>query len=881
MVIWMLIVFLTFGGVPAFAETGTETGSFVKLVFPDTATHWSQKQVAKLAALGVVTGKSDGNYTPNDNVTQQEVIAMVVRLLGAEEEAQELTNIGTALQTGNWAKPYVLYALSEGILKPAEEMANNGHVNWGDRSAKREWVAKIIVRAIGKEQDALDAANTPTEFNDNADISADALGYVNAAVTLGIITGTTSNYFYPLRTITRAEVASVFGKAASYVDSGEHTISGTVSSITNDELRVRDSYGTIHPIALTNATTYYRYDQNYQVLKSEVRVNRQVYVITRDGAALYVEVTSDEEPTETITGELKSVDTTSRIIELVVDGSDVPYLLDPYVTVIDTDGSGTSLTQLVPLSIVELKRSTVSSRVIEINVKDKPLSKTSSGVIMSVSDKEITIRDNSSSQVEIYPLANPLFISHKDKVVSLADLSVSDTVSYKVVNGYVTEMEITAKYVPPVKGVFVSIVEGKPSILNIRNNEGRPDAYDLADNVSVYLDGMAAPTLSDIYVGDELTLTLNSDEKVTAIRIENRNIKNLQMVTYKGYDDTLKYILVHDGKSPAFYYVTDSTVVDYYEIEYPITQIDRLLKADQRVDLVITGDYVQRVRLSNSYTGTVKDYNPTNRRIVITNPSIGDISLSLSQSAYVQIMNQSSTTLNDVKIGDEVSLLLSTDQSMVSIIMVKKTVKYRIENINLSNKQLTLRDDNNKTQNVYLSSNVTIQDPSKPYATINDLKVGQTITVTYYGTTASTINILEFIYGQLESVDRINSKLIIEKPDQTVEQIDTAKNFELYKNKQAIAVTSLASGDRISIMRDKNGYTIAEVVVKQVKIMNKVEANGQISFLYPSGEVETFNLSPNVIVRSGNSTIQLSTLRKNDNLYVYIVNNEVVEIEKI
>ena len=271
-------------------------------------------------------------------------------------------------------------------------------------------------------------------------------------------------------------------------------------------------------------------------------------------------------------------------------------------------------------------------------------------------------------------------------------------------SGYVTEIDITAKYVPPVKGTFISIVEGKPSILNIRNSEGRPAAYDLADNVSVHLDGMAAPTLSDIYAGDELTLTLDSNERVTAIRIENRNVKNLQMVTYKDYEETLNYILVHDGKAPAFYFVTDNTIVDIYDVEYPISQIKRLLKEDQRVDLTITGDYVQRIRLSNSYTGTVKDYNPTNRRIVINNPVIGDITLNLSQTAYVQILNQPSTTLSDVKIGDEVNLWLSTDQSTVSIIMVKKIVKYKIENINFSTKQLTLRDDNNKVQNVYINN---------------------------------------------------------------------------------------------------------------------------------------------------------------------------------
>jgi len=877
----MLIFILTFGGLTAYANTTPGTGSTVKLIFPDTATHWSQKQVAKLAALGVVTGKSDGNYAPNDNVTQQEVIVMVVRLLGKEQEALNLTGVGTALQVSNWAEKYVLYALKEGIIKIIEENENNGQINWGERSAKREWVAKVIVRAIGKEQDALDAADVPTNFTDNADISDDALGYVNAAVKLNIITGTPQNEFLPLRTITRAEVASVLGKAETYVSSDTNTITGMVSSITNDELRVRDSFGTIHTIALTSDTAYYRFDQNFQVLRSEVRINRQVYVITRDGAAVYVEVISDEEPTETITGELKGIDPVSRTVELVIDGSSVQYLLDPYASFIDEDGSGTSLSQLVPLSIVELKRSLQSNRVIEVVVRSKPLSKSSAGIITKIAEQEITIRDSSSDQLETYPLSNQLYVSQGDKLLTLADLLVSDTVSYKVVNGYVTEIDVTAKYVPPVKGTFVSVVEGKPSILNIRNSEGKPVAYDMVDNVTVILDGMAAPTINDIYVGDQLTLTLNSDEKVTAIRIENRNIKNMQMVTLLGYYVDRGYISIDDGKELGFLRITDNTVIDIYGIEYPIEEIGRYLKEKQRVDLVVTGDYVQRIRLSDSYTGTVKDFNPQTRRIVLNSPVLGDIALNLSQYAYVEIMNQSSTTLNDVKIGDEVLLSLSADQSTVQYIALKKIVKYKIEGINLVTKQLTLRDDDNKTQTIYLSNTVTIQDPSKPYPTINDLKVGQTITVTYYGRSATTINILEFTYGQLQIIDRLGNKLVIETPDQKVVQIDTAKNFELYSNKQPIAISALQTGDRISIARDKDGYTIAEVVSSQTKTVSKVEANGQISFQYLTGEVETFNVSPYVVVRSGNTRIQLNALNKNDRVNVYIVNNEIVEIVKI
>ncbi|MBN3586098.1 hypothetical protein JYB64_27265, partial [Algoriphagus aestuarii] len=92
-----------------------------------------------------------GNYGVDDTVSQQEVIVMAVRLMGKEDEAVRTSgDTGTALDTDTWARPHVVYALREGILRASEEMKDSGHQNWGTRSAKREWVAKIMVRALGK-----------------------------------------------------------------------------------------------------------------------------------------------------------------------------------------------------------------------------------------------------------------------------------------------------------------------------------------------------------------------------------------------------------------------------------------------------------------------------------------------------------------------------------------------------------------------------------------------------------------------------------------------------------------------------------------------------------------------------------------------------------
>ena len=59
-------------------------------VFADVEhTHWVLRPLSFAYEMGIITGDGDGNFRPNDNITEREAITMVVRALGYEENAQE------------------------------------------------------------------------------------------------------------------------------------------------------------------------------------------------------------------------------------------------------------------------------------------------------------------------------------------------------------------------------------------------------------------------------------------------------------------------------------------------------------------------------------------------------------------------------------------------------------------------------------------------------------------------------------------------------------------------------------------------------------------------------------------------------------------------
>src|SRR5690606_38675011 len=134
------------------------------------------------------------------------------------------------------------------------------------------------------------------------------------------------------------------------------------------------------------------------------------------------------------------------------------------------------------------------------------------------------------------------------------------------------------------------------------------------------------------------------------------------------------------------------------------------------------GKYVQQIKLANSYTGKLKDYNLTTRKIVITNPDIGDITLNLGFPYFIMIRNQPVVSLEDLKIGEEVRVILGMDQQTVQQIQVKRNDRFTIESVNIGARRLTLRDTSNKLHYLTISNSVTIEHPEKSYVTINELK---------------------------------------------------------------------------------------------------------------------------------------------------------------
>ena len=158
--------------------------------------HWAYGSILKLAELGIVNGGSDGRVNPDDNITTEEVCAVLARHLGLKESDTALELVNTDSTVSEWAKAEVAAIVNAKILKyDAENSALNGNVN-----ASRELSFVMLARAF-----EISSNEAELPFTDADKISAWAVDSIKGLYANGNISGYEDGTINPKGNITRAE----------------------------------------------------------------------------------------------------------------------------------------------------------------------------------------------------------------------------------------------------------------------------------------------------------------------------------------------------------------------------------------------------------------------------------------------------------------------------------------------------------------------------------------------------------------------------------------------------------------------------------------------------------------------------------------------------
>ncbi len=151
---------------------------------------WYAQYVNTVIQADILHGYPDLTIRPNDNISVSEFMAMLLNSIGHEQPAGKEV----------WYSNYLTKAKALNIIK-------EGDFENYDREINRQQMAKMVVLAAN----AVEITGI-SGFADNSSIGTKYKGYVNAAVSLGILTGYPDNTFRPMNNLTRAEASSVIVK---------------------------------------------------------------------------------------------------------------------------------------------------------------------------------------------------------------------------------------------------------------------------------------------------------------------------------------------------------------------------------------------------------------------------------------------------------------------------------------------------------------------------------------------------------------------------------------------------------------------------------------------------------------------------------------------
>ncbi len=169
-----------------------------KGIFKDTSKDaWYYNYLTDLVDKGIVNGYEDGSFKPNNQVTREEFLKMLIEATGTEitDKSYEFKDV----KADDWYAPYVYTAKANGIANGISDAEFGAGM-----SISRQDMCVMIYNVTGVKTDLTD-----NKFTDHSAISNYAFNAVYAMKTIGLVDGYENGEFKPSGKLTRAEAVKV------------------------------------------------------------------------------------------------------------------------------------------------------------------------------------------------------------------------------------------------------------------------------------------------------------------------------------------------------------------------------------------------------------------------------------------------------------------------------------------------------------------------------------------------------------------------------------------------------------------------------------------------------------------------------------------------
>ncbi|QJD82480.1 S-layer homology domain-containing protein [Cohnella herbarum] len=884
----------------------TESSASAASPFSDVKPGWAEKHITKLALQGILKGGSDGTFSPTKPVTRQEAVIIALRFMGVEQEVNktEALVFPTVLVIKEDYKPYIKLALKKKILLIGEETdlaEKETGKEWGSSPATREWMTRLLVRAIGKDAEAELAKAQNTSFGDDASIGAGLKGYVNVAVSSGLVSGINGK-FEPAQPVSREMASTLFSRAEDKISapySGQ--VVGSLMAVSANKLTLRHPDGIVKEYTLSPTASIYGYKSEQTGTISDLLLYSNVTLISKsDGTVGYAEQTSESANVKNYEGTLTLVTEAENKLTVLIgsdykkfdyDGQNLPAFKD-------INGQALTLANL-PLNVpvkfsVETTATGADGKIISLTVNQSVTNKSGTGTVAVWNASDLTslqVKD-AAGVVDTYPVSATATLKYNNANLALDQLVVGDAITYEVKNGSVTSIVVTKKVQPPITGEL-TLVDKVGNTIQYRV-DGKLGAKDMATNVVVKIEGLTDVSLDDLVKGDNVSLKLNDSDKVSEITVTNRSLNSMNGVTVSNYLAADNVLIVTDPakkNEPIPLVINDSTRFDLNGKKITRKEAEQYITKGKKINVRFNSSSAATISIVSQYSGTVLEHNVTAKTIKLDLGSNSIVTLPYpTYGMFVEIYGQNSTSYLDIKVGDKITAVMDyVTQEQVIQVQLEKTVQFDYTPADLANNKLRVkRTDTGATDEWYVSgaTPIILQDENGAATSLNALNQSNVamINVTFKGKTPIKAKAVSATFGKVASVNAGASSIdLVLSSGSTITKSFATAPIVTKDNVTLGSLSSIKADDRVEIRVDENDRTIIQIIPAATKTVYHTDTLLNKLTVYKVNLNESNNvytLTPQTYIHQGTRTMSLSELKKEDSIVVYILRGKVLEIVK-
>lgn len=162
---------------------------------------WAKEAIQQLADLGILSGKGDGRFAPQEYITREEFVKLLLPIFDLKPDSEHTETSFSDVQPDSWYTPYVETAYQHGIIQgiTKDQFGVGSYIS-------RQDMAVMVTRIMGMPENEVVGQD---EFTDESQISDYAKASVRYLKSIGILSGYADGSFQPANPITRAEAAKL------------------------------------------------------------------------------------------------------------------------------------------------------------------------------------------------------------------------------------------------------------------------------------------------------------------------------------------------------------------------------------------------------------------------------------------------------------------------------------------------------------------------------------------------------------------------------------------------------------------------------------------------------------------------------------------------